>query len=213
MTFAHRIRFMLADDQKLFAESVVALLSHRWSNAVIDTAADYSSLFRQLEENAPYDLIIFDLRMPKGSSDPSVEMVRRAAPSAILILISGSADAFEVGKAFSTGIDAFVHKNQRADDLVETIERFLGDRSIEQTSTTERSDEGITGVTLSRRERQTLRLIATGLETKEIAQELKIAPTTVKVYIKSLLKKTGCANRTGLAVLAIQSGILNQPIV
>lgn len=201
---------MLADDQKLFADTVVAFLHQKWPTAAIDTAIDYVSLFRSLNESAPYDFIIADLQMPKVNIETSIEQLRRFAPNAVLILISGSADALEIGKALSTGIDAFVHKNQGADDLVETVERFLSDRSLDQSTSATRQNPNNERARFSRREWQTLNLIATGLETKEIAQKLEIAPTTVKIYIKSLLKKTGCPNRTGLAVFAIQSGILER---
>ncbi|WP_291069499.1 response regulator transcription factor [Hyphomonas sp.] len=201
---------MLADDQKLFAESVVALLSQNWPNALIETATDYSALFRDLKAHAPFDFIIVDLRMSEDDAEPYLQKARCMAPGAVLILISGSPDAFEIGKALSTGVDAFVHKNQGADDLVDTIRRFLGERIMERATVKEPISKEIVGIALSRRERQTLNLIAAGLETKEIAQALKIAPTTVKIYIKSLLKKTGCSNRTALAVLAINSGFVNR---
>ena len=61
--------------------------------------------------------------------------------------------------------------------------------------------------TLTQREREILRRIVDGLSNKEIARVEGMAEPTVKTHMRSLTAKTGCKNRTQLAVMAIREGI------
>ena len=201
------LRIVIADDYTLIAESLAALLAQEWPTAVIDTVIDYASLIEHLKVNPAYDFVVVDLGMPRPGAEPPLDEVRSASLSAVLILVSGSVDALEIGKAMSRGADAFVHKNQGAIDLIQTIGRFASTNRTAPSPAIVWSTDYLTHIKLSRRESQTLQLLAKGLATKEIALSLEIAPATVKIYLKSLFKKTSCHNRTELAVFAIRNGI------
>jgi len=65
--------------------------------------------------------------------------------------------------------------------------------------------------TLSERERETLRLLATGASNKEIARQLFISPNTVKVHLRNIFAKIGMTSRTEAAVYAIREGLTQSP--
>lgn len=201
-------RILLADDQQLFADSAVALIAKHWPSADVQTVSDHKQLLDIVRSRPPFDVVVLDLRMPGPSEIDPIEVIHRHSGEAAIILISGSADAVEIGRALSAGADAFVHKNQGGEDLITTLEKFLTGRAEEETAGPGDSLALRSGsIRFSKREFETLKLISDGRSTKEIAQELKIAPATVKVYIKSLLKKTGCPTRTALAVFALREDV------
>ncbi len=67
-------------------------------------------------------------------------------------------------------------------------------------------------VTLSEREREILRLVATGASNKEIAQKLFISPNTVKVHLRNIFSKIGVVSRTEATLYALKHGIVEPPI-
>jgi DNA-binding NarL/FixJ family response regulator len=199
------MHILFADDQKMFADAAVALIYQAHPEARIDVVGDYQELSVQIRQNPDYDVVICDLHMPHGQQWHAIAQIRQVCESALIILITGSADSAEIGKALSQGADAFVHKTQSGTELVRIVEQFA-DRRRHSPDKDLSDHRPSLSRPFSRREHQTLRLVATGKQTKEIAQSMQIAPTTVKVYIQSLLKKTGCKTRTELAVFAIEKG-------
>ena len=89
--------------------------------------------------------------------------------------------------------------------FVSEVEQFLGDR--QRKKQTEDSTKHLAG-NLSKREREVLRLLATGKTDREIAEVLFISPRTVGNHVKNILSKTGCSNRTEAAVYATQRDLL-----
>ena len=64
---------------------------------------------------------------------------------------------------------------------------------------------------LSVREKEILRLVATGLTNREIAQELTISPNTVKVHLSNIFEKTGVASRTEAVMYGVEHGVVEKP--
>lgn len=199
------MRILFADDQKMFVDAAVALIFRSHPHALIEIVADYQQLYEKVGQTPCYDIVICDLHMPGADRSEGIANIRRLCANAKIILITGSADSAEIGNALSQGADAFIHKTQNGLELVRIIDRLAA-------SLTSRADPAhlkfipSVEIRFSRREQQTLRLVATGRSTKEIAQLMKLAPPTVKVYIRSLLRKTGAKTRTELAVFAIERG-------
>jgi two-component system, NarL family, nitrate/nitrite response regulator NarL len=99
--------------------------------------------------------------------------------------------------------------SERLGDMSGQIVQFDRPRSIEPSP----GEDSIDPLVLSDREKQILRCLVAGLPNKLIARELEIAETTVKVHVKSVLRKVRAANRTQAAMWAVsrQAGLMNDP--
>src|SRR5258707_13706518 len=71
--------------------------------------------------------------------------------------------------------------------------------------------QGPNGAELSEREHEILRLLATGVSNKQIAQQLVISPNTVKVHLRNIFSKLGVASRTEATLYAMQAGLVDVP--
>lgn len=201
------IRIVIADDHDLFSEVLSALLLDRWKGACVQRAASYPDLIKLLETEPAFDLVITDIRMPEPLTANQIAHIVDASGRAKLILLSGDAHEVDIEQAIADGAARFVEKGQSGAALLSAIDAVISTNAPALLSGAVDSDGGGSDLRLSPRERQTLRLLINGRSNKQIASELGISPATVKVYIKSLMRKMSVNTRTELAVLGSHNGL------
>lgn len=198
---------LLADDHNLFAEALVAMLKARWPFAQVDLATDFSELMIRLRTAKAYDLVISDIRMPGMIGASKTSEIVQACNSAKLVLISGDAQALDIAQALTDGASGFIHKSQTGADLISAIERILHQPPMDAAARELANEAAGVNTWFSRRELQTMELLIDGTSNKNIAALLGISPSTVKVYVTSLMKKTGAHTRTEIAVFGLRNGM------
>jgi len=211
MEAGRHIRILLADDHELFSEALSALLFERWRDAKLRRVSTFIDLIRALEHEGGFDLVITDLRMPELISESQIANIVEASGDARLILLSGDAQEVDIPQALADGASGFVHKGQPGVDLIFAIEAAL--KPLQQdTQELQKEHEPKELVPhFSRREIQILTLLFDGRSNKQIANELGISPATVKVYIKSLMRKAGVSTRNALAVFGLRNNLGEDP--
>ena len=149
--------------------------------------------------------------------------IRAAFPNAkIVMLASPEIAAAATARALETGIDSIVLPHGSTDSFVQSLRLAqMGERTIPMRLALQLLGEGsrngsgaavvptnsIGKYNLSNRELQILRLLVVGQSNKEIAKELDITEATVKVHVKSVLRKVQAANRTQAAIWALNHGM------
>jgi two-component system response regulator DesR len=117
---ANRVRVVIADDQRLFAEALEAILSTDARIMVVGTAADGQAAVDLACEQRP-DIVLMDIEMPVMNGIDAAEAIRERAPGVRVIMLSGSAATQDVSRARTAGAAAYVTKDQIAGDLVRAI--------------------------------------------------------------------------------------------
>src|SRR5262245_42805510 len=166
---------------------------------------------------APH-LIIMDFA--QGSD--AIVSLKSLQPQAHTVVFAESAEISHLADMFGAGADGYLLKSISAPALIEslklvalgekvfpsTITDFLGAmRASQGTATNEKLRIG--DVALSQRELEIIRGLADGHSNKAIAKELSITEATVKVHLKTVLRKLGATNRTQVAIWAVQHGLTN----
>jgi two-component system, NarL family, nitrate/nitrite response regulator NarL len=165
---------------------------------------------------APH-LIIMDFA--QGSD--AVASLKSLQPQAHTVVFAESAELSHLADMFGAGADGYLLKSISAGALIESLKLvrlgekvfpsmltdFLGAMRANQTGTNERVRVG--DVALSQRELDIIRGLADGNSNKAIAKELSITEATVKVHLKTVLRKLGATNRTQVAIWAVQHGLTN----
>jgi two-component system nitrate/nitrite response regulator NarL len=169
------------------------------------------------DEGPSPHLIILDFA--QGSD--AVARLKSIQPQARTIVFAESAELAHLADMFSAGADGYLLKSISPSALIEslrlvalgekvfpsTLTDFLGAMRANQVNANERVRVG--DVALSQRELDIIRRVADGYANKSIAKELSITEATVKVHLKTVLRKLGATNRTQVAIWAVQHGLTN----
>jgi DNA-binding NarL/FixJ family response regulator len=211
------IRIVLADDHTLVREGIRTLLGLADDFELVGEAGDGEETVRVVRETRP-DVLLLDMRMPKGDGRFVVaELARAGALPATLILTTFEDDeaALDVIRAGARG---YLLKDVKYDRLAEAVRALAAGETMIQPALTARAErelatravpaESTTDEELSPREREVLRLVAAGYSNREIAKALFVAEGTVKNHVSNILAKLGARDRTRAVLKAADRGYL-----
>ena len=210
------IRVVIADDEELVREGLVAIVDSQPDLKVVATAEDGAAAADLVAEHHP-DVVLMDVRMP---GTDGLEGTRRIVASGtrtrVLILTTVEHDEV-VYAALRAGASGFLLKSVPREQLWAGIRSVAAGDALLAPSITRRLIEAqlaqgpgarpellhVTG-----RQADVLRLVARGATNAEIAAELHLAESTVKGYVSEMLARHGMRDRTQLVVLAYESGLV-----
>ena len=207
------IRILLVDDHPLMRRGMRDLLAMEDDLQPVGEAGTGEEALRLVDELDP-DLILLDLNMPGMDGLETLQRLREAKVDARIILFTVSDDQSHVLEALRQGADGYLLKDMDPEQLVEQVRAaangklaltpeltlILAQAIRERPSNASQN----ANASLTKREKDVLRLIAKGLSNKMIARKLGITEGTVKVHVKNLLHKLGLRSRVEAAVWAME---------
>jgi len=206
------ITIVLADDHKMFREALKLSLSSVADILLVGEAGSGAETLAAVTATRP-DVLILDIALPDMNGIEVAKELKRSFPALGIVALSGYADRMFVEEMLKAGAAAYVVKSAGADELVAAIravalgERYMSSdaqnsvmQGLVQKDTPPRS-------VLSPREQQVLRLLARGMRSTQIAQELGIAATTVEVHRRNIKEKLGLHSVVELTRYAIREGL------
>lgn len=205
------IRLVLADDHPVVLGGLSAALAVEPDLQVVATAPDGIAAVRVIRTERPHVAVV-DLHLPKRNG---LEVVRAVAPVPVLIVTSFDDDA-HLRRAREAGAAGFLGKGAPVERVAAAVRALargethllpgVGTRTGHAAGAPTVDVDAARENPLSRREREVLRLIATGLSTPEIAAQLGTRPATVKNQTASILAKLGVEDRTRAVLVALRDG-------
>jgi two-component system nitrate/nitrite response regulator NarL len=207
------LRVAVIDDHTLFRRGLIALLAHEPQFSVVGEAADGFEGIKVVAATQP-DVVLLDLNMPGISGVEAISAIRKDAPSAQIVMLTVSEDAQDLLAALRSGASGYLLKNIDSEFLVTAIRRAADGDSVISPEMTGKLVEQVRGNVkpapddvLSAREREILVHIARGMSNKEIARELDVAESTVKIHVQHILRKLNLASRVQAALWAVEHGV------
>jgi len=182
------IKVIIIDDHQVIVDGLKSVLMADPALHVVGSAPSLARGLGLVSEHHP-DVILLDMRLADVSGVSVVERTRRAAPHAIIVVLTG----FGMGlrdDSMQAGADAFLSKESASDSIVRTIRQLV--------ALPDRAEAGL--VPLSQREREIAALVAAGKSNPEIAQLLDISINTVKTHLASVMSKMSVGGRVELAL-------------
>lgn len=217
-----KIRVLIVDDQKLFAESLQYVLEARTGDMeIIAVAKDGTEAVECARELGP-DIILMDVRMPGLDGVQATKAILDFAPDTRIVMLSTFQDDDYVRSALRYGAVGYLVKNIAPEEVIKAIRAvhagivqispavtralMKGDE-IAQTNTIE---DDLYIEPLTNREKDVLRLIMKSLENRQIAEFLNVTEQTAKNYVHNLYMKLGVSSRMQLLQLLQRSEIRNR---
>ncbi|MGH0030372.1 MAG: response regulator [Myxococcota bacterium] len=205
---------VIAEGQKLVRESLRSLVESRGDCVVVGEAGNGRQLVDVCREFDP-DIAVVDAQLPELSGVEALREVRRNGARPRFVLLSGSDSPGLVRVALLAGASAFVPKSASASKLLEAIATsrsggrfFSGHDGSSLRSVLAESPPDAGAAPLTRRQLQVLRLVAEGLSTRQIAEELGVSVKTAQTHRTSLMKKVGAHKASELVRYAIRERIV-----
>ena len=210
------IRVLLVDDQAIVCEGLRVVLGAHPHVEVAGMAHDGAQALRQVEALRP-DLVLMDLKMPVMNGVQATREIRARYPEIpVLVLTTYDEDEWVID-AIRAGAAGYLLKDSGAEELVAAIEGTMAGRTHVDPSVAATLfsvvREGAPpnaelASLLSEREREILRLLASGLTNAGIAERLSLAEGTVRNHVTSILGKLGVDDRAQATALAWRYGLL-----
>ena len=199
-----KLKVLIIDDHPLMRRGIKQLVELEEGFEVVGGAGNGSEGINLALQTSP-DLIILDLNMKGLSGLDTLKALRAEGVDALIVILTVSDARSDIFTLIDAGADGYLLKDTEPDTLLSQLKRIaqgevilsdsIKDLLIERQS----SQEPI--YSLTDREMDVLRLIATGLSNKQIAGQLFISEETVKVHIRNLLRKLNVHSRVAATVL------------
>lgn len=213
------INVFLIDANKLFREGMKRLFEGTSFN-VVGEAGTLREGLTALGTGSTPDLILIDL--PSGADEEveAMRTLREGHPSIKIVILTNDLDTRRLSGALGAGAGGYLLKDIACEALMQSLKLVMMGEKVFPTHLAELLVNGRTedmGAELptrrkglSQREVQILRCLLNGNSNKMIANHLNITEATVKVHLKSLLRKINASNRTQAAIWALNNGIGDQ---
>ena len=209
------IKILLADDHKLFIEGLRELMKNQKDIELVGQAKDGLQAVEQTKITKP-DVILMDISMPELNGIKALKKILPDFPDIKVIMLSMYNSRELIVESLRVGAKGYVLKECTYEELYEAVRSVMsGNFYIARSSLAViiedylrllKDDEKNSARMLSEREREVLKLLAEGKNTKEIAYELKISKNTVDVHRRHIMEKTGCNSMASLVRYAIREG-------
>ncbi len=197
-------RILMIDDHQLILDVLMRYFNAAL-DAQVDTAPDLDAALNLIDEH-DYDLILLDYNLPGISGLSGLSQVLERSNNTPTALISSDLPREAIYDAMAMGAKGYIPKTSRAEAFANAI-RFLlmGETFLPAEFFTRKAEPKKPRIeNLSSRESDVLLLVAEGRSNKDVANELGLSETTVKMHLRSIYSKIGVDNRTQAALWANQ---------
>ena len=210
------IRVLLCDDHTILRDGLRNLLNAEPDIEVVGEAADGQQAIELIEELQP-DVTIMDINMPGLNGVDAVERLTARDPNLrILMLTMYNHDEY-LFRTIRAGARGYLLKDSPVSEVIEAIRKVMTGGSVLHPELTNKLLESYRGQTaepeehadkLSSREQQVLAAVVNGLSNKEIAEQLFITETTVKLHVTNIYRKLGVKSRSQAIMKAVKEKLV-----
>jgi len=191
------IKILLVDDHTLFRSGIRLILQRNPEFEIVGEAADGLDGVKRAKQLKP-DVVLMDLNMPGLSGLEAMQLIVEDLPETAVLMLTVSEEAEDLSTALRNGARGYLLKNIEADYLTQAIKKAAaGEPVIAEAMTAKlvmqfRSGNNVSNLPerekLTPRERETMICLARGESNKEIARNLDVAESTVKIHVQNILK-------------------------
>ena len=206
------IKVVIADDIQILRQGLKAILEQDDEIEVTGLAADGREAWQLCRKLKP-DVVLMDMRMPQYDGSYGITRIKADFPDIRVLVLTTFDDRETVDAAVQGGADGYILKEMEDDKVIQSVKavcagiRVFGGSVFEGMRRQMAPAGAGADLDLTPRERDILRLVAQGMDNREIAAGLFLAEGTVRNNISRLLEKLKLKDRTQLAVFAVKNNL------
>ncbi|CAN5640012.1 response regulator transcription factor [soil metagenome] len=217
---AEPIRVLVVDDHALFRRGLEMVLAQEIDIEVVGEASDGAEAVTRAAEMLP-DIVLMDVRMPRRSGIEACTAIKDTVPSAKIVMLTISDEEADLYEAIKAGASGYLLKEISIDEVAASIRAVAGGQSLispsmagklltEFATLIKRDGERqqVPAPRLTEREMDVLKLVARGLNNRDIGAQLFISDNTVKNHIRNILEKLQLHSRMEAVVYAVREKLL-----
>jgi DNA-binding NarL/FixJ family response regulator len=215
------LRVLIADDHALFRRGLEMVLDKEPDIDVVGEAHDGQEAVDRASELMP-DVVLMDVRMPKRSGIEATQKIKELLPHVKILVLTNSDEEADLYDSIKAGASGYLLKEISSEEVADSIRSVIEGHSrispamaskllSEFQAMTKKVDDRqpLAPPRLTDRELQVLRLVATGLGNRDIAQQLFISENTVKNHIRNILEKLQLHSRMEAVIYAVREKLLD----
>ena len=209
------IRILVADDHPVVRQGLKQIVAGTTDIFVVDEAATGQEVLDKVRSNY-FDVVLLDITMPGASGLDILKQLRSERPELAILILSMHSEEQYAARVLRAGASGYLAKESAPDELVAAVRKIsLGGKYVSPSLAEKLASDLAVDTqeplhqTLSDREYETMRLLASGKTTAEIAEQLSLSPKTISTYRSRILEKMGMTSNTELTLYAVQNGLLD----
>jgi DNA-binding NarL/FixJ family response regulator len=212
---------LLVDDHALFRRGLQATLDLEPEIVVVGESGDGAEALATAAEKLP-DVVLMDVKMPHWSGIDACLAIKELVPSARILMLTMSDDEGDLYDAIKAGASGYLLKDLPVDEVASSIRSVHSGQSLisptlaakllnEFAAMVKKGDaaQSVPTPRLTSREMEVLRLVARGMNNRDIARELFISENTVKNHVRNILEKLQLHSRMEAVVYAVREKLLD----
>lgn len=218
---AEPIRVLVVDDQELFRRGLTMLLAQDVDIEVVGEAED-GVTGTELAISLVPDVVLLDVRMPRRSGVEACSAIKEGVPSAKIIMLTVSDEEGDLYESVKNGASGYLLKDSSIEEVAQAVRVVNEGQSLispsmavklidEFKQMSKPNKERSTALKLTDRELEVLRMVAKGLNNREVAKELFISENTVKNHVRNILEKLQLHSRMEAVMYAMKEKLLDLP--
>jgi two-component system NarL family response regulator len=214
------VRVLLVDDHALFRRGLRVTLELEPDMVVVGESGDGTDAVAKAIETLP-DVVLMDVQMPRRGGIEACSAIKAAAPSTKILMLTMSDDEGDLYEAIRAGASGYLLKDLPIDEVASSIRAVQTGQSLisptlasklltEFAALAKRGESPQAAPTprLTTREMEVLRLVARGMNNRDIAGELYISENTVKNHVRNMLEKLQLHSRMEAVVYAVREKLI-----
>ena len=216
------IRVLIVDDHALFRRGLEMVLAEEADIDLVGEASDGAEAVEKAGEALP-DVVLMDIRMPRSSGIEACRAMKEIAPSTKIVMLTISDEEEDLFEAIRAGASGYLLKDIPYDEVADVVRAVHGGQSLINPSMAaklltefaalarrdgEERAQQVPAPRLTDREMEVLRLVARGMNNRDIARELFISENTVKNHVRNILEKLQIHSRMEAVMIAVRENLI-----
>ena len=216
-----QVRVLIVDDHALFRRGLQIVLEGEPDIEVVGEASDGHEALERAERTSP-DVVLMDVRMPKRRGIEATRAIKEVLPSTKILMLTDSDEEADLYEAIKAGASGYLLKEISIEEVANAVRQVQAGQSLispsmasklltEFAAMVKRRDERtqVPGPRLTDRELEVLKLVAKGMNNRDIGAELFISENTVKNHVRNILEKLQLHSRMEAVVYAVRAKLLD----